>query len=533
MAGLLLAAFLSMAVALPGRCGHQQSQNFSVPRIPLRRDPPPGRGLTRSDGWSPIRMKAYYGPLAVSADMEPRLRGAVDGAINWFQSFLSVKAISQPWKATVSSCNDIQLSGPILTDSLSLDYAFYIVADEADNGLAGYALYCQQDDTTSQPVLGVYYFNGGVHNQSSDEAVLSTTIHEMTHALVFSSELYTEYVKPDGTKYSQSEIYVTETVRGMSKLKLGFPTVLAKAQAGFACDSLNGVELESDGGGGSAGVHWEKRVMNNDYMVADSDINDIAYTDVTMALFKDSGWYDVDFKYSTVMKWGYKEGCGFITQKCIVNSQPITTDFCVDPPSNEQRMCDFQHLRKGTCNLSSSSETLPLEYQYFRDQTEGGADTYLDYCPVVKPYSNGDCRDPLTVLLSEDYAEEAGYQSRCITGTYSKSGSQQEHSACHVVACSATSASITIGDIVVECPFTGGDVEVDGLSGVVHCPSSDVLCRDKPCVNNCYGYGYCQNSVCICDDGTDSCQAGFTASVSATGLTRVRVVLAVVIWGGI
>ena len=40
----------------------------------------------------------------------------------------------------------------------------------------------------------------------------------------------------------------------------------------FNCNSMVGLELESSGGSGTAGSHWEKRLMRNDFMVADNVI---------------------------------------------------------------------------------------------------------------------------------------------------------------------------------------------------------------------------------------------------------------------
>lgn len=60
--------------------------------------------------------------------------------------------------------------------------------------------------------------------------------------------------------------------RGKSVVEIVTPSVVAKAKSLFGCNNMNGLELESSGGGGSAGAHWEKRLMRNDFMVADNDI---------------------------------------------------------------------------------------------------------------------------------------------------------------------------------------------------------------------------------------------------------------------
>ena len=512
-------------LGMPGKCGHVDMQNrVNVTRRRLQRIDTVNLA-TRNSTWNPIRIKVYYGTLQIDAGIQTKLKSAVDGAVHWFSKLLQVKTISSAWQIQETTCADYTFTGTIVTDQIDADYVFYVEADSANNGLAGAAIFCQQDSTTNQPILGHYYFNGLSHSQASDEQILSTTIHEMTHALGFAPNLYSQYLRGDGTPYPISSILITNTVRGHAVLKLALPTIISKAQAGFQCSTLDGVELETQGTQGTVGAHWEKRIMYNDYMIADNDVYDIVYSDVTAGLFQDMGWYQVNYKYTQSIDWGKNEGCAFLTQKCIVNGKSITEDFCLQQSTTEQ-MCDFQHLRKGYCNLGTYQSALPVQYQYFSDPTMGGSDMFLDYCPVVKPYTNGDCRDPNTVLLTSDYGEAAGPTSRCITGTYSKSGSTAAHVGCHKVSCSGTTATITIGDTTVKCPAGGGDMQVTGYSGVVHCPDSDILCRDVSCINNCDGMGYCQSSLCVCDDGSSSCQSTLASMSGAERLAMAAVLVA-------
>lgn len=44
------------------------------------------------------------------------------------------------------------------------------------------------------------------------------------------------------------------------------PKVVAFARQHFNCSTLEGVELEDFGGGGTAGSHWEQRVVGNELM---------------------------------------------------------------------------------------------------------------------------------------------------------------------------------------------------------------------------------------------------------------------------
>src|SRR4051812_20740114 len=98
---------------------------------------------------------------------------------------------------------------------------------------------------------------------------LKTSMHEVTHALGFSSYFYDSYLNnATGTFYSPAP-YFSSTSSGtapsgnpysMSIQKLRTPNVLRFARDYFSCPTLDGVELEEYGGGGTAGSHWDRRV---------------------------------------------------------------------------------------------------------------------------------------------------------------------------------------------------------------------------------------------------------------------------------
>ena len=91
------------------------------------------------------------------------------------------------------------------------------------------------------------------------------------------------------------------------------------------------------------------------------------------------------------------------------------------------------HLHKGTCDVITHDDGVPTAYQYFNDPDLGGPDVFMDYCPVIKQSYGGNCRghDAIkTVLESTKYEEQAGELSRCVEGTFVKSGDPYEHAAC-------------------------------------------------------------------------------------------------------
>jgi hypothetical protein len=95
--------------------------------------------------------------------------------------------------------------------------------------------------------------------------------------------------------------------------------------------------------------------MGNDFMVADASIEDVVYSDLTLALFQDSGWYQVDFTYAMPIVWGKNAGCDWFSKKCISSSYTAEWPdyFCTDFATERLERCDFMHLHKGFCNRST------------------------------------------------------------------------------------------------------------------------------------------------------------------------------------
>jgi hypothetical protein len=67
---------------------------------------------------------------------------------------------------------------------------------------------------------------------------------------------------------------------------------------------------------------------------------------------------------------------------------------------------------------------------------------------------------------------------------------------------------IHVGDTVVECPSTGGEVSVLGYNGVLYCPKWDEVCKSVTCLNACSGVGVCNRGVCECPNGSKGGDCG-------------------------
>lgn len=88
----------------------------------------------------------------------------------------------------------------------------------------------------------------------------------------------------------ESNVIGKTSRRGNYVTEIRSPKVVAHARDYFKCSRLSGVEIENNGGSGSAGSHWERVILGNEMMTA-SEIDSSVFSKFTLALLEDTGWY--------------------------------------------------------------------------------------------------------------------------------------------------------------------------------------------------------------------------------------------------
>ena len=249
--------------------------------------------------------------------------------------------------------------------------------------------------------------------------------------------------------------------------------------------------------------------MYNDFMIG-KDIEDPIYSEISLALLKDTGWYEVDYSYTTNISFGYKAGCNFITKPCLENSKSVFPSLFCDEINPKKLTCDPFHLRKSECFIRKHSN-IPKEFQYFPNPQLGG-DPFADYCPTLKPYTNGNCRssNPSETFTMIAAVEHVSPTSRCFESSLTKGRKLDNYAACYqILHCTQQGAVVKVGRETILCPFTGGQHQVDNFDGFLTCPSSKILCENFPCTDGCSGRGKCVNGICLCDPGSngDNCSS--------------------------
>ena len=432
------------------------------------------------------------------------LKGAMDLAINAFKKYLTVST-SDTYSFTASQINgfnaDFTSSDVPNLISQSSNWGgdvFLVPVIDSDlpSGVDAAAYPLTLDSKNKRPILGCVCL--GSHydfTKTNYQRYLGMLLlHEISHILAFNDQLF-EYFK------DVTNPIVTEIVNGATRTLLATPKVLEYARGHFGCPSLTGVELENQGGKGSAGSHWEARIMLGDYMIS-TDYPELVVSDITLAVFEDSGWYGVNYLTGGLFKTGKAEGCNFLQRTCINSGETrFPLDFC---DNTEDEVCSPGLLDRGECYIARYSN-VPSTYQYFTDTTLGGY-VPADYCPTSWSnasanfylYSRCDAQGKASFHsgLTEEYGEDSFcFQSSLLSTSASadlksKYGNKFTARCYKVENCddSTLSYDIKIADELYtpcnQATQTDTMENISGMDGEIICPpywrvcGGDTLCND-------------------------------------------------------
>jgi len=340
----------------------------------------------------------------------------------------------------------------------------------------------------SRPLAGSINFNPGsndflslVNSPSNNflfRQLVYVGLHESTHALGFTNDLYSSYLTPNGALYLNGATTST-SYAGYPTTTMTTPRVTNWAQNYFNCSSLTGLELESAGAQGTANSHWESRLVVAEYMTGVTLSLNPVFSGLTLSLFEDMGWYSVDYTVAQPMRFGLGMGCGFVTQSC--SSSTWGNDFCTDSPSSYggNNYCTGERDAVGYCSFTAYTSALPSGYQYISGQPMWGGNQYQDFCPTPLGYSNRYCKDEYTSFTGAGIPQVGttlGPSSMCLTISWPQDSTLQ--GSCYLVFCTqgAQTYLINVGGANYSCT-PGSTVTVSSLGGlVVRCPALAVAC---------------------------------------------------------
>ena len=459
---------------------------------------------------SEIRIEVDYEILEkqISDPLLAGIKNSFAQAIAAFQKYLKVKN-PKTYEFTSNSLNGYELDFkpgdvPILLNNGLGDADVYLVpytsSLEEEVDAAAYPILLDQE--SNRPILGGILL--GTHfdfsKKNTNRFFTMLLLHEISHVLAFNDDLFPLF---EGI----TEPTTILPVNGLFRVLLKTPKVLEKAKGHFGCPSLKGVELEDQGGNGSAGSHWEARIMLGDYMIS-TDYPELVVSDITLAVFEDSGWYEVNYFTGGLFKTGKGEGCNFLQKTCvdtddIERKSRFPMDFC----NTEYEVCSPGMLDRGECYIGQYSSSIMYEYQYFGDTKIGGFQP-ADYCPVAMSYPSetgnyylySRCDDEAKKNnLPEDIYQTFGDKSFCFQSSLMKSSASQTTKNKYGDKLTARCLKITQCDpetlsykvqIDTNKDFNCSDAtsqkayEVDGFEGILVCPPYWRICGGIPLCND-------------------------------------------------
>lgn len=426
--------------------------------------------------------------------------------------------------------------------------------------------YCSTDQY-DRPTAALLYLciDDSFFLERSLERDISTVMHELGHSLGFNTQSMAHFRRPDGTPITprledgnvldtevectgprhaarpsevlplpSEEILQFRTVRGVRVAEVVTPSVRQVVRNHFDCQSLSGAELESgnkfvanethqvsdeEAVASCIGDHWEKRLFRIDLMnpIVDEVPFALRFSPVTLALFADSGWYQVDLSRTTFSaSWGRAAGCGFVNDSCVGEYGEIAKEneqfFCNEvATSRSSQLIDEIHgcspdmTRKAACSISQYDWELPEEYQYFNftfGSNVGGSEPLLDFCPVYNGFANGLCKEEGNErILQVNQIEKFGAKnSRCVGGVIS----EQKTALCLSIACVIEDRTLRVyvDGIWHLCQYSGQVISIKSdLESSVICPDPVRTCPTFYCHRDCLGTG----GICDYDTGICSC----------------------------
>ena len=342
----------------------------------------------------------------------------------------------------------------------------------------------------NRPAAGVVEINQefSLSKLDSNYYIKYILLHELSHVLGFSSSFFKMF----------NYIY-TENKNGVKKSFLNSPKVVKRAKLHFNCNNIKGVQLENQGGEGSAGSHWESRYMLGDYMIS-TDYTELVISDITLAFFEDTGFYKVNYYTGGLFRFGKNKGCTFLEEDCVKNNgkeTSFTNDFCTEA---ETSFCGSSHLNRGDCYIIEYDEKIESQYKHFSNEYLGGF-SVADYCPVSYNYYDEELESnynyPYNCNFGAQIYKELGeiigenslcFESSLILESYNKN-LDDIYSVCYKVECDRNKKQIILNilGLTVICPGTETVLnKPNGFNGQIKCPDYNLVCTSKTLCNELF-----------------------------------------------
>jgi leishmanolysin len=253
--------------------------------------------------YTPLRITFDFSRLStLSANQQDTIQKTVKQAANFFKKVLSVPSTTTKnmIPSGQSTCGtEITFSSSDKTNGFAnSDLHLYVTfVNNPSSSYLAYASPCSLNNNyrpnTGKVVFNSAYLASSYSTAAAFNGLFKIVSHEMTHVMGFSQSLYSYFLDPSN---NNKPYYMSSVTKIFTTSAEGYPiiksaNVLSYARTYYGCATLQGMRLEDEGSAGSTGSHWERSVLQNEYMTASAIGNEAVISGFTLNLLKDSGWY--------------------------------------------------------------------------------------------------------------------------------------------------------------------------------------------------------------------------------------------------
>ena len=381
--------------------------------------------------FEPIRIRFDYSLISSNSTELKNMKMVLDNNVKFFFADL-IKVKRQGSYKIESTCSDYQVPSKYTGGKYSAADLIILVRIENDTSskIEAAASHCQQESVTKRAIVGHLTFRKELFDDKFDSVkndyMTWLAIHELTHVLVFSEQLFRSWPVSFGKNGINAVIGKKTRPDGTEMKFLKTPKILELGKKHFSCPDFYGLPLEYNGEQGTSGSHWAKRYMNTDYMIGDS-YGENLISPLTLAMFEDSQWYKPNYDLANLFLWGKSQGCDFLNPniKCASPrntgiTSPFKNSYCTNP---DQPVCSVGNVFRGNCKTKSENPNIIKESEkYFKNPNIGGEDILVDRCPIPiesktkkNHYYGGSCRNGSTSNIKS--FEKVCPSCACFTGT--------------------------------------------------------------------------------------------------------------------